>query len=222
MTVQEVGSPRKRSEDARLITGRTRWTDNMTLAGTLHVAFLRSPISHAHITNVDTSRAKQSPGVVAVASGQDLADEQGSLPCAWVVTEDMKHPDHPPMAVTEVRYVGEPVACVVARDKAAAVDALEEIDVDYEPLSAVVDMESALAEGADLVHDDLGTNKSYTWVFENGDLDAAMRTHRSSLSAATSSRGSSPRRWSRGRCCACRRGTSSRCTRPRKSRTSCG
>ncbi|NKZ05834.1 xanthine dehydrogenase family protein molybdopterin-binding subunit [Actinomadura latina] len=175
MTVQEVGSPRKRSEDARLITGRTRWTDNMTPAGTLHVAFLRSPIAHARVTNVDTSRAKQSPGVVAVFSGQDLAEEQGSLPCAWVVTEDMKHPDHPPMAVTEVRYVGEPVACVVARDKTAAVDALEEIDVDYEPLSAVVDMEAALAEGADLVHDDLGTNKSYTWVFENGDLDAAMR-----------------------------------------------
>ncbi|WP_067803693.1 xanthine dehydrogenase family protein molybdopterin-binding subunit [Actinomadura formosensis] len=175
MTTQEVGSPRKRSEDARLITGRTRWTDNMTPAGTLHVAFLRSPHAHARITGVDTSQAKKSPGVVAVFSGRDLAEEQGALPCAWVVTEDMKHPDHPPMAVNEVRYVGEPVACVVDRDKAAAVDALEEIDVDYEPLPAVVDMEAALAEGADLVHDDLGTNKSYTWVFENGDLDAAMR-----------------------------------------------
>ncbi|MFA1549072.1 xanthine dehydrogenase family protein molybdopterin-binding subunit [Actinomadura chokoriensis] len=175
MTVQEVGSPRKRSEDARLITGRTRWTDNMTPAGTLHVAFLRSPYAHARIANLDTSQAKRSPGVVAVFTGQDLAEEQGSLPCAWVVTEDMKHPDHPSMAVTEVRYVGEPVACVVARDKASAVDALEEIDADYEPLSAVVDMEAALADGADLVHEDLGTNKSYTWVFENGDLDAAMR-----------------------------------------------
>ncbi|TDD80961.1 xanthine dehydrogenase family protein molybdopterin-binding subunit [Actinomadura darangshiensis] len=175
MTVQEVGSPRKRSEDARLITGRTRWTDNMTPAGTLHIAFLRSPHAHARITGVDTAPAKDRPGVVAVFSGRDLAAEQGSLPCAWVVTDDMKHPDHPPMAVEEVRYVGEPVACVVARDKAAAVDALEEIDVDYEPMSAVVDMEAAIADGADLVHDDLETNKSYTWVFENGDLDAAMR-----------------------------------------------
>lgn len=175
MTTQEVGSPRKRSEDARLITGRTRWTDNMTPAGTLHVAFLRSPHAHARVTAVDTSQAKKSPGVVAVFSGRDLAEEQGALPCAWVVTEDMKHPDHPPMAVNEVRYVGEPVACVVARDRAAAVDALEEIDADYEPLPAVVDMEAALAEGADLVHADLGTNKSYTWVLENGDLDAAMR-----------------------------------------------
>ncbi|MES9543447.1 molybdopterin cofactor-binding domain-containing protein [Actinomadura sp. NPDC000600] len=175
MTVQEVGTPRKRSEDARLITGRTKWTDNMTPAGTLYVAFLRSPFAHARITGVDTAPAKERPGVVAAFSGRDFAAEQGSLPCAWVVTEDMKHPDHPPMAVDEVRYVGEPVACVVARDKAAAVDALEEIDVDYEPLPAVVDMEAAIADGADLVHEDLGTNKSYTWVFENGDLDAAMR-----------------------------------------------
>ncbi|MFG2087648.1 xanthine dehydrogenase family protein molybdopterin-binding subunit [Spirillospora sp. NPDC048824] len=175
VTTREIGSPRRRSEDARLITGRTKWTDNMTPAGTLHVAYLRSPYAHARISRVDTSQAKSSPGVVAVFSGEDLADEQGSLPCAWVVTDDMKHPDHPPMAVREVRYVGEPVACVVARDKYAAVDALEEIDIDYEPLPAVVNMEAAIAGGADLVHEDLGTNKSYTWVFENGDLDAAMR-----------------------------------------------
>ncbi|KAB2362892.1 xanthine dehydrogenase family protein molybdopterin-binding subunit [Actinomadura montaniterrae] len=172
---QEMGSPRKRSEDARLITGRTRWTDNMAPAGTLYVAFLRSPHAHARIAGVDVEAARSRPGVVAVFSGADFADEQGALPCAWVVTEDMKHPDHPPMAVDEVRYVGEPVACVVARDRYAAFDALEEIDVDYEPLPAVVDMEAAVADGADLVHEGLGTNTSYTWVFENGDLDAAMR-----------------------------------------------
>ncbi|WP_433141924.1 xanthine dehydrogenase family protein molybdopterin-binding subunit [Actinomadura nitritigenes] len=172
---KEMGSPRKRSEDARLITGRTKWTDNMAPAGTLYVAFLRSPHAHARIAGVDVAQARSRPGVVAAFSGADFADEQGALPCAWVVTEDMKHPDHPPMAVDEVRYVGEPVACVVARDRYAAFDALEEIDVDYEPLPAVVDMEAAVADGADLVHEDLGTNTSYTWVFENGDLDAAMR-----------------------------------------------
>ncbi|MEU6747531.1 xanthine dehydrogenase family protein molybdopterin-binding subunit [Spirillospora sp. NPDC046719] len=172
---KEMGSPRKRSEDARLITGRTKWTDNMAPAGTLYVAFLRSPHAHARIAGVDVAQARSRPGVVAALSGADFADEQGALPCAWVVTEDMKHPDHPPMAVDEVRYVGEPVACVVARDRYAAFDALEEIDVDYEPLPAVVDMEAAVADGADLVHEDLGTNTSYTWVFENGDLDAAMR-----------------------------------------------
>ncbi|MBO2462985.1 xanthine dehydrogenase family protein molybdopterin-binding subunit [Actinomadura violacea] len=172
---KEMGSPRKRSEDARLITGRTKWTDNMAPAGTLYVAFLRSPHAHARITGVDVGQAKSRPGVVAAFSGADFADEQGALPCAWVVTEDMKHPHHPPMAVDEVRYVGEPVACVVARDRYAAFDALEDIDVDYEPLPAVVDMEAAVADGADLVHEGLGTNTSYTWVFENGDLDAAMR-----------------------------------------------
>ncbi|GAA4236915.1 molybdopterin-dependent oxidoreductase [Actinomadura meridiana] len=174
MTIQEVGTPRKRSEDARLITGQTRWTENITPAGTLHVMFLRSPHAHARIVNVDTSQAKARPGVVAAFSGADFAEEQGSLPCAWVVTDDMKHPDHPPMAVTEVRYAGEPVACVVARDRYAAADALEDIDIDYEPLPVVLDMNAAVADGADLVHEDLGTNKSYTWVFENGDLDAAL------------------------------------------------
>ncbi|GLW65697.1 carbon-monoxide dehydrogenase large subunit [Actinomadura rubrobrunea] len=175
MTVQEIGTPRRRVEDARLVTGRTRWTDNMQPPGTLYVAFLRSPMAHARINSVNVSAAKSRPNVVAVLTGADFADEQGSLPCAWPVTEDMKHPAHPPMAVDEVRYVGEPVACVVARDRYAAADALEAIDVDYEPLPAVVDMEEALKEGSPLVHEDLGTNKCYTWVFENGDLDAAMR-----------------------------------------------
>ncbi|MGI5165215.1 xanthine dehydrogenase family protein molybdopterin-binding subunit [Spirillospora sp. CA-253888] len=172
---REIGSPRRRSEDARLVTGRTRWTDNLQPPGTLHVAFLRSPHAHARITSVDVEQAKSRPGVVAVLSGADLAEEQGGLPCAWTVTEDMKAPLHPPMAVDEVRHVGEPVACVVARDRYAAVDALEEIDIDYEPLPAVVDMEEAVREGAPLVHADLGTNESYRWVFENGDVDAALR-----------------------------------------------
>jgi carbon-monoxide dehydrogenase large subunit len=171
----EVGRARRRTEDARLITGRTNWTDNIQLPGLLHVAFLRSPISHARITRIDAEAARERPGVIAVFTGADLADEQGSLPCAWPVTEDMVLPDHPPVAVDEVRYVGEPVAVVVARDRYAAVDALEAVDVDYEPLPAVVDMERAVEEGADLVHTDKGTNKSYTWVFEAGELDAAFR-----------------------------------------------
>ncbi|MFC5747145.1 xanthine dehydrogenase family protein molybdopterin-binding subunit [Actinomadura rugatobispora] len=172
---REVGSPRRRTEDARLITGRTRWTDNIQPQGTLHVAFLRSPHAHARIESVDVGQALARPGVVAVLTGADLAAEQGGLPCAWPVTEDMKHPDHPPMAVDEVRYAGEPVACVVARDRYTAVDALEEIDVDYEPLPAVVDMERAQRGDDGLVHASLGTNESYRWVFENGDVDAALR-----------------------------------------------
>ncbi|HZB31113.1 MAG TPA: xanthine dehydrogenase family protein molybdopterin-binding subunit, partial [Streptosporangiaceae bacterium] len=174
-TAPEIGSSRKRSEDARLITGKTQWTDNIQLPGMCYVAFLRSPHAHARITNIDVSPAKGRTGVIAAFAGQDFADEQGALPCAWPVTEDMVHPDYLPLAINEVRFVGEPVAIVVARDRYAAADALEAIEVDYEPLPPVLDMEEALKEGADLVHGDKGTNKTYTWVFEQGDNEAAWR-----------------------------------------------
>src|SRR6201981_3083274 len=111
----EVGKARTRKEDARLITGQTNWTDNIQLPGLLHVAFLRSPQAHAKILSVDTSGAAGMPGVVAAFAGADFAAEQGSLPCAWPVTADIVLPDHPPMAVDEVRYGGEIVACVAAR-----------------------------------------------------------------------------------------------------------
>ncbi|HEX6470975.1 MAG TPA: molybdopterin cofactor-binding domain-containing protein [Streptosporangiaceae bacterium] len=174
-TAPEIGNARKRIEDARLITGKTQWTDNIQLPGMCYVAFLRSPHAHARITNIDVSPAKEVSGVVAAFSGRDFADEQGSLPCAWPVTEDMVLPDYLPLAIEEVRFVGEPVAIVVARDRYTAADALEAIEVDYEPLPPVLDMEEAIKEGADLVHSDKGTNKAYTWVFEQGDNEAAWR-----------------------------------------------
>jgi carbon-monoxide dehydrogenase large subunit len=174
-TTPEIGTSRRRSEDARLITGKTQWTDNIQLPGMCYVAFLRSPHAHARISHIDVSPAKERTGVIAAYSGQDFADEQGLLPCVWPVTEDMVLPDYLPLAIEEVRFVGEPVAMVVARDRYAAADALEAIDVDYEPLPVVLDMEEAIKEGADLVHSDKGTNKSYTWTFGNGDIDAAFR-----------------------------------------------
>ncbi|SDQ85493.1 xanthine dehydrogenase family protein molybdopterin-binding subunit [Thermostaphylospora chromogena] len=172
-TVAEIGRPRRRKEDTRLVTGRTRWTDNIQLPGMLHVAYLRSPLAHARITRVDLEEARSMPGVVAVYSGRDFADEQGSLPCAWPVTEDVVIPDHPPMAVEEVRYVGEAVACVVATDRYKAADALEAIEVDYDPLPAVLDMNEALADDAPKVHE--SGNKAFTWKFTGGDIDAAFR-----------------------------------------------
>jgi len=167
--VHEVGSARLRKEDAHLVTGQTNWTDNITPPGTLHMAILRSPMAHARITEIDLSAARSRPGVVAVFSGRDVADEQGALPCAWPVTEDMVHPDHPALAVDEVRFAGEAVAVVVARDKASAVDALESIEIDYEPLPVVLDMEAALADDSPLVHADKGTNASFTWVFDSAE-----------------------------------------------------
>ncbi|MBV9445698.1 MAG: xanthine dehydrogenase family protein molybdopterin-binding subunit [Streptosporangiaceae bacterium] len=169
----EIGKRRTRKEDARLITGQTNWTDNIQLPGLLHVAFLRSPQAHAKILSVDTSAARQMPGVIAAYSGADFAAEQGSLPCAWPVTPDIVIPNHPPMATEEVRYGGEIVACVVARDRYAAADALEQIDVDYESLPPVLDMEAALADGSPKVHE--AGNKSFEWVFANGDMEAAFR-----------------------------------------------
>jgi aerobic carbon-monoxide dehydrogenase large subunit len=168
----EVGRARLRKEDAKLITGQTNWTDNIKLPGMLQIAFLRSPFAHAKITRVDVSGARAMPGVVAAYSGADFADEQGSLPCAWPVTPDIVIPPHPPMAVDEVRYVGEAVAVVVARDRYLAADALAAIDVDYEPLPPVLDMRAALAEGSPKVHE--AGNKSYEWVFAGGDAEAAF------------------------------------------------
>ncbi len=168
----ELGQARLRKEDARLITGQTNWTDNITLPGLLHIAFLRSPYAHARITSVDVSAALSEPGVIAAYSGADFADEQGSLPCAWPVTPDIVIPAHPPMATGEVRYVGEAVACVVARDRYAAADALSAIEIDYEPLPPVLDIRTALDDGSPKVHE--AGNKSFEWVFANGDLDAAF------------------------------------------------
>jgi len=169
----ELGKARLRKEDAKLITGQTNWTDNIRLPGMLHLAFLRSPYAHAKISRVDVSGALGQPGVIAAFSGADFAAEQGSLPCAWPVTPDIVIPPHPPMAVDEVRYVGEAVAVVVARDRYAAADALASIDVDYEPLPPVLDIRTALDEGSPKVHE--AGNKSYEWVFANGDMDAAFR-----------------------------------------------
>jgi carbon-monoxide dehydrogenase large subunit len=169
----EFGRARLRKEDQRLLTGQANWTDNIVLPGMLHVAFLRSPFAHARITSVDVSAARNEPGVVAAFSGADFADEQGSLICVWPVTSDIVMPAHPPMAVDEVRYVGEAVACVVARDRYAAADALAAIEVDYEQLPPVLDIRTALDKGSPRVHE--AGNKSYEWVFTNGDMEAAFR-----------------------------------------------
>lgn len=163
----EVGRDRRRKEDARLITGRTSWTDNLSLPGMLHLAILRSPMAHARITGIDVTAARGATGVVDVFTGQDVADLQGSMPCVWPVTEDTVLPAYPPLALDEVRHAGEPVAVVAARSRDSALDALELIEVDYEPLPVVLDMEEALADGAPLVHEASGTNKCYTWILDS-------------------------------------------------------
>jgi carbon-monoxide dehydrogenase large subunit len=167
-----IGRPVRRKEDARLITGQTRWTDNLRLPGLLYMAILRSPVAHARIGPVDVSAALAEPGVVAAFSGADLADEYGPLPTAWPVTDDTIVPDHPALATDEVRHVGDAVAVVIAENRYQAADALDAVDVRYDRLPPVVDLEAALAPDAPLVHAGSGTNRCFTWSFSAGDYSA--------------------------------------------------
>jgi carbon-monoxide dehydrogenase large subunit len=164
----EVGKARARKEDARLITGRTRYTDAITPPGTLHLHVVRSPVAHATIASIDSAAAKQAPGVIGVYTAADLGVESVGLPCAWPITPDMKSPQRPLLATTTVHFAGEGVAIVVARSAAEARDAADLVEIDYDPLEPVLDMEEALKEGATLVHPDLGTNENATWVFDSG------------------------------------------------------
>ncbi|MGY1642101.1 xanthine dehydrogenase family protein molybdopterin-binding subunit [Geodermatophilus sp. SYSU D00703] len=175
-SAKEVGKARRRKEDARLITGRTTWTDNTVLPGMLYLSVVRSPVAHAKISNVDVTAAQQAPGVVAVFTGRDFAEEQGSIPCAWPVTPDMVNPGHPSVAVEEVNHVGEAVAVIVARSKAAAQDAVELVDVDYDPLPVVLDMEEAVKGDADLCHDHIESNTAYHFVFDAGEAGTGADT----------------------------------------------
>src|SRR5437764_12875312 len=121
----------------------------------LHVAMVRSPLAHARITSVDTSAAKRSPAVVGVWTGPELAGSEAGLPCAWPITEGMTSPTHPAIAQDTVKFAGEVVAVVAARSAAEARDAVDLVTVEYEELPVVLDMEAALADGAQLVHPEL-------------------------------------------------------------------
>ena len=179
----EIGRDRRRKEDQRLITGRTRWTDNITLQGMLHMAMVRSPYAHATITNIDTSAAKDAPNVVDVLTGADLGESQGVLINAWPITPEQVTPTHLPMPSERVAFAGEVVAVVIARTAAEARDAAELVDVDYDELPAVTDLKEAAADTV-LAHPDLGTNKSALWVFDSaeagsgGDVEDAIAAAR--------------------------------------------
>ena len=168
---REIGRARLRTEDRRLLTGRTRWTDNLTLPGMVHLAMVRSPFAHATIVSIDTAAAAAADGVVGVWTGEDLP-EQGAMPIAWTVSDDLKVPSLLPLSVGAVKHVGDVVAVVAATSPAAALDAAELVDVDYEELPVVVDPLAALEEGSPLVHPDLGTNVCAT----GGRDSAALET----------------------------------------------
>ena len=172
MTNNYVGRRVKRTEDPRLIRGLAHYVDDIALPGMLHVAFVRSIYAHAKINGIETEAARTVPGVVAIYTGQDLADKIGPVPCASALPE-LKVPDHRPLAKDKVYFVGHPIAAVVATDRYAARDAADLIMVDYEDLPAVTDVEQAAA-GGPVIHEAFGTNIAYKLTSGEGDVDAAF------------------------------------------------
>jgi aerobic carbon-monoxide dehydrogenase large subunit len=158
-----LGTRLLRKEDPPLLTGESLFVADLHVPGALHISLVRSSVAHARIVSVDLEPAKAMTGVVAAFSGADLREAWASpMPCAWPVTPDMKSPTHLPLAVGTVNYLGDAVAVVVAESEYAARDAADAVVVEYDPLPAVVDLEDALSDRV-LVHEDLGTNASYTW-----------------------------------------------------------
>lgn len=170
-----VGARYPRKEDAALLTGEARFIDDMEpVPGLRHAAVLRSSHAHARIVSVDAARALEAPGVVGVVSGRDVAAAVSPIPSAVRVPIRFL-----PAAVDKARYVGEPVAVVVAEDRYAAEDAAELVEVAYEPLPAAVDPVAALGAGAPVLHDEVGSNLVHHRTFRYGDPDAAFaRAHR--------------------------------------------
>ncbi len=180
MNAPLIGARIARKEDYRFLTGAGQYTDDVTLPNQSYAAFVRSPHAHAKIRSVDTSKAKAAKGVIAVFTGDDVAAAKlGGLPCGWLITDvngqPMKEPPYPVLAQGKVRFVGERVAVVVAETLAQARDAAEMVEMDYEPLPAVVDGSKARVKGAPQVHDIAPDNTCYVWALgDKAAVDAAF------------------------------------------------
>jgi len=170
---KNVGAPIKRTEDPRLLTGNAEYTADRKPDRPLHLAFLRSGQPHAKITRIGTGAALEAPGVVAVLTAENIADDfKPVIPFSrmpnYYATPIV------PLACGKVRYVGEAVVAVVATSRYLAEDALELIEVDYEPLGAVARAEMAVAEDAPLLHEEAGTNVLLAREFKKGDVVADL------------------------------------------------
>ncbi len=164
------GASVKRVEDARFITGRGVYTDDVTLPGTTYAAFVRSPFAHARIRAIDSSAATAMAGVRAVYTGQQLTSGGvNGIPVGWLLP-GLKTPARPPIAADVARFVGDAVAVVIADSPYTARDAVDLVQVDYEELPAVVDGPAAIASGAPAVHEEAPDNVAFAWTI--GDADA--------------------------------------------------
>ncbi len=178
-----IGRSITRREDRRLLTGRGQFIADFELPHMLHAVFVRSPLAHAHIKGVDLSRAAAAPGVVYALSGAQLAellppvpDTQLVLPSKWTTQVQHKfiNPQQPLLAHDKVRHVGEAVAVIVAQSRHAAEDAAQLVELDLDPLPAVLDPEAALSAGSPIVHDRFGTNLIGAFTIAKGDAERAM------------------------------------------------
>ncbi len=167
-----LGSPIKRREDPRLITGQATYVDDIKIPGMLHMAVLRSPYGHARITSIDTSAARQHPGVVAVYTAEDLKGVVGNIAIAvplGKIAEGMGN--RGALADGKVRFYGDPVAVVIADDRYTARDARDLIEVDYEPLPAAIDVEKAMQPDAPLLYEEFGTNVGFSMHPPTDEID---------------------------------------------------
>ena len=168
-----VGAPIKRREDPRLIQGLSHYVDDFKLVNTLHCAFLRSDYAHAEIESINTETARSLSGVITVITGEDIQEKIGSVPCAAEI-DGLKIPEHPVLAVGRVRFVGEPVAAVVATDPYIARDALDLIEIEYRELPVVVDMDKAIEPDSPVIYEEFGDNIAFTMPLDAGDVDTAF------------------------------------------------
>src|SRR5512134_4082615 len=165
--IRGIGHSVKRLEDGRFIRGHGNYFDDITLPGMLHLEFLRSPLAHARIKSIDASRAQAVEGVVAVVTGELLAQHN----LAWMPT--LSGDTQAVLATDKVRYQGQEVAAVIAEDPYVARDALQLIDVDYEPLDPVVTPQRALEDDAPVIRDEKeGQEGNHIYHWENGDKEA--------------------------------------------------
>jgi len=176
MATRYFGERIKRNEDPRLLTGQGLYVDDVDLPNMLHTAFLRSPYAHARIKSIDVSQALQRQGVVAIYTANDLGDywKPGPLLVSPPPVKDIlfNEKTQVPLAKDKVKFAGEPIAMVLAESRYVAEDALSDIQVDYEPLQAVVDMEKALGEDSPLIHEEIGSNVAAHVVQTKGDYES--------------------------------------------------
>lgn len=173
---QMIGASIKRREDPKLVTGTGRYVDDVPQTAVLHMHVVRSNEAHARILSIETARAKDADGVIAIFTGKDLKPDFGApLPVTVCFVPDKKYPDQFPLAIDKVHYPGEPVAIVLATSRAAAEDAGERIDIRYESLPPVTDIEKAIEKDAPVIHEELGSNLSYDTKFSGGDIEAAFK-----------------------------------------------